>query len=138
MKRITIVILSLVMVGVAFAGFATVAFTAKTFKKADTRTDTSAAISLRYGDNVELATSVAGVSASGSDLKIYNYVDGLVAGSWKLLYTDSTTGQHRVQQLRGYGVNNIKGTEVIRIRNKMSVFTDSVSATSYTQHVIVR
>lgn len=138
MRKVIIIICVLSVIGVAFAGFASVLFSGKTFKKADTRTDTSATISLRYGEYVELATAVAGVSATGSDLKIYTYVDGLVAGSWRQIYTDSVTGQYRIQQLRGYGVNNIKGVEQIRVRNKMSVFTDSVSATSYTQHVIVR
>ena len=123
---------------------ASIIYSAKAFNTTTNRTDTSSAFGLSYATNAELATSIIGTDSS----KFIIYIDGLIAGQWINLTTDSldfgsattTTKKGVGTILRGYGKNNITGTELIRIRNVLIPFAagDSTSATSYSQHILLR
>ena len=136
-----IVIFSAFLASYAQTGRAVAVYATKTFASDVSRTDTSWTLSLSYAKAVEVVTSAVGADS----IKLIIHVDGLIAGQWIKLKSDSihsggsvtTTGMAVGTILRGYTANVIVGAEQIRVRNVLTA-VDSSSATSYEQHLILR
>lgn len=126
------------------------AFSAQTYAKATTSTDTSATLSIGGYPYATLQ-----ITSTGSDSSvIYQNVDAYINGGWALNilrdtltlgrpsgYTlESTKGQVRYRTLRNpAGTDLLGGATSIRIRNKhASGAGDSTSALTYTQKIIMR
>lgn len=134
----------LVLSTIAIMAYGTITvYNTKTFPNSSTRSDTSSIIDLKGAEIVEIQTSVTGTDS----IKISYKVDGYIAGKWvpnvytdSLILDNSATTPGRGQLLRGYGTNNIKGCERIRVRNVLQAggSDDSSSATSYSQYIIYR
>jgi hypothetical protein len=124
-----------------YAAMATWVFNTKSFAIEEAAAaDTSSLIDLRNYEIVELTTSVTGIDS----VKLKVYVDGYWNGKYDLnvyndsLIIDNGTGDYTEGYLlRGYGVNNIKGYELIRVRVNVSSgqVDDSSSAMSYSMRV---
>src|SRR5512133_961951 len=138
MKKIIWIIPALIITSViAYAAYATWVFNAQTFTISETGTeDTSSLINLKNWEDIELTLSVTG----SDSVKLKTYVDGYFNGKYDLsvyndsLIIDNGTGDYTEgYTLRGYGTNNIKGYEQIRVRVAVSsgAVDDSSSALSY-------
>lgn len=117
-------------------------FKTKAFTTGDTGVDTSATISLKYIENLEIATASSGMDSG----QVIVAIDGYIGTGWKWLCGDTITWDGSVsfnahsKLLRGYGTNLIPGVEQIRIRNILGMgdVADSVSALFYNQYLIGR
>ncbi len=124
-----------------YAAMATWVFNTKVYTTSEAAGhDTSALVDLRNYEMVELTTSVTG----SDSVKLKVYVDGYWNGKYDLnvyndsLIIDNGTGDYTEGYLlRGYGTNNIKGYELIRVRVNVSSgqVDDSSSAMSYSMRV---
>lgn len=115
----------------------------KTFTTTASITDTSSDIPLKFYPVVELQHQVYGTDSvqfrfaiDGKVGTVYN--EGIYYDT--LTISESTTKRGRGIQLRGWGTNNIKGYEVIRIRTTHGAVgaDDSLSALYYTQKLLLR
>lgn len=129
-------------------------FTAKSFYKASTAEDTSANITIGAYPVVSVSTTTVGCDSAAITVQI----DGRINGVWSNLLTSdvlqkgkpaghtlaTTKGQVSNYFLRDNGriADLTQNCSQIRIRNLHAAFangsTDSTSATSYTQNVVLR
>lgn len=145
----------LFLFGTAHAQMSAVAtFTGKGFYKASTVTDTSATVNIGSYPFVSVSTTSAGCDSATITVTI----DGLINGVWSNLMTSQALqlgkpAGHTLASTKGQVSNFIlrEGSRIadltqncgqIRIRNVHAAYvagsTDSTSATSYTQKVILR
>lgn len=121
-------------------------FTTKTFHTASNRTDTSSTLSTKYYPYVEIATYVSGTDSCF----LRSEIDYLVGSTWVLAakrdtirFGDATTLTGKAKGfyvLHPSQVPLMPGSTSFRIRNILVPYAsaDSVSATSYTQTMLLR
>lgn len=142
---LALILTLLVVTEGARAQLVTKTFTTKTFATATSRTDTSALIKSYEYPFIEVGTWTAGTDS----MTIYTYVDAKYGNVWITTLRDTikfgdattTTGKARGFTVRQAGVSNyLPGATEFRLRNVLRPFAsaDSVSATSYTQYVVLR
>jgi hypothetical protein len=143
MKKLWMVIPALFVVSVIAYALSIWALNTETYVISATTIDTSGLLNLRGIENAELVVSVTG----SDSVKVKTYVDGYWNGKYDLnvyndsLIVDNGTGDYTEGYLlRGYGVNNIKGYELIRVRCEVTAgaVDDSSSILRYSAAVIGR
>lgn len=145
MKNTLFYIVGLIIaIGVIYAYSTVTVFSSKAMSNSLTgRNDTSSVIDLKGEEIVELSQSITGTDSAKIQIK----VDAYIAGKWypsyftdSLILDNSAVNPCKGVLLRGYGTNNIKGVEKLRIHN--IVYTgasdDSSSAMSYSQYILLR
>lgn len=132
------------------------AFSAKGYDKANTAEDTSATLSIGGYPYVCVQTTSTGSDSTPLSMKLDAFINGVWSNDVAVATTltlgrpaghtlSTTKGQTTNVLIRAPGVSTIDvlgGATSFRIRNKHSAFangsTDSTSATTYTQKVIMR